>query len=157
MTVLTALGSTKLRNAKPRDRPVMLSRMMVQLPTSPNCEKYRRSESTSKMDSKLRERQRVSRALLRPARRSDRGKRAIVTFGSVPVQTAHEHFSVFNVKANRNRYGRMVQRGCITLKWASQPQIGVQCTRGNVMAFHHQGCICCGAVESKDVDGKRMQ
>lgn len=45
MTTLTHLGSLKVRNPNPRDRPVWFSRMTVHSVISPNCSKYARKDS----------------------------------------------------------------------------------------------------------------
>ena len=46
MTALTHLGSLKVRNPNPRDRPVWFSRITVHSVISPNCSKYARIDSS---------------------------------------------------------------------------------------------------------------
>ena len=45
MTMFTVLASLKVRKPKPRERPVLPSRITVHSITSPNCSKYSRSDS----------------------------------------------------------------------------------------------------------------
>jgi hypothetical protein len=47
MTALTDEGFSKVKKAKPRERPVSESRMIVQCVIGPNCSKYDLSESAS--------------------------------------------------------------------------------------------------------------
>lgn len=83
MTALTDEGFSKVKKAKPRERPVSESRMIVQCVIGPNCSKYDLSESAS-----------GTSVVSDEGGASRRGGRAVWrTVGGVPVQAADEHLA----------------------------------------------------------------
>lgn len=110
MTALTDAGSSKVRNAKHRERPAA-SRMIVQASTLPNCVKYFLNDSAITP---------VQYYGPRVNKHYD-----VCTIRRVPVEAADEHFATYTTariestrvarEARRTRYSRTWKERALVL------------------------------------------